>query len=122
MSNDWQSIDKPAEGAAITFDIELSQKVGDQHFSRTEQGFAITWQGEVHAYLNHCPHAGTSLDWLPGRFFSEDGQQLVCHTHDARFNPASGDCLAGPCPRGLYSITVREHEGRIQLPTTFTFP
>jgi len=122
MSNEWQHVEKPAEGEATCFDIEVSQQIGERFFIRTEQGFAITWQGEVRAYLNHCPHAGTTLDWVPGRFFSDDGNELVCHTHDARFDPASGNCLAGPCPRGLYALPTREREGQVELPTSFALP
>jgi len=47
--------------------------------------------------INRCPHQGTPLDLLPGRVFSADGRHLVCATHGALFDPASGLCLKGPC-------------------------
>lgn len=52
---------------------------------------------ELHIYVNACPHRGTELDWNPGAFLSPDGQHLQCATHGARFDPATGLCLTGPC-------------------------
>ncbi len=51
----------------------------------------------VLAYENRCPHRGTSLDWVPGRFLSADGQFLQCATHGALFRFEDGQCVAGPC-------------------------
>jgi len=57
------------------------------------------------------------LDWAPGRFFSEDGREIVCHTHDARFEPLTGDCLSGPCPHGLAKLPMQPDEsGQIMVP------
>ena len=36
-------------------------------------GFAIAFDGEVHAYANCCPHRGTELDWQPGPL--QDGDE-----------------------------------------------
>jgi len=60
-------------------------------------GFAVRQGGRVFAYLNSCPHVGTELDWNPGEFFDMSGAYLVCSTHGALFEPASGLCVAGPC-------------------------
>lgn len=58
---------------------------------------AIAFEGAVYAYRNHCPHRGTELDWQPGEVFDETGLYLVCATHGAVFEPASGLCVGGPC-------------------------
>ena len=81
-----------------------------------ERGFAVRHRGTVHAFLNQCPHAFTELDWNPGEFFDEAALYLVCSTHGAMFEPASGYCVAGPC-RGarLTPLAVREHEGEVFL-------
>ena len=72
--------------------------------------------GMVRAYLNRCPHMGTELDWQPGDFFEESGLYLVCATHGALFEPATGLCVAGPC-RGatLARVAVREDNGQVLL-------
>ena len=77
-------------------------------------GFAVRPRGKVCAYVNRCPHMGTELDWQPGEFFDFGGLYLVCSTHGALFEPATGYCVAGPC-RGasLEPLQVREREGEI---------
>jgi nitrite reductase/ring-hydroxylating ferredoxin subunit len=79
-------------------------------------GFAVRHGGKVCAFVNRCPHLGTELDWQPGEFFEESGLYLVCSTHGAIFEPATGFCVAGPC-RGasLEPLQVREQRGRIFL-------
>ena len=79
-----------------------------------EKGFAVRFDGEVCAFVNRCPHLGTELDWQPGEFFEEAGLYLVCSTHGALFEPASGFCVAGPC-RGatLQPIRVEERNGQV---------
>ena len=79
-------------------------------------GFAIRVSGRVHAYVNRCPHLGTELDWQEGEFFDFARLYLVCSTHGAMFEPATGSCVAGPC-RGasLERLEVRECDGRVVL-------
>jgi nitrite reductase/ring-hydroxylating ferredoxin subunit len=81
-----------------------------------EKGFAVRHSGKVCAFVNRCPHLGTELDWQPGEFFEESGVYLVCSTHGAIFEPATGFCVAGPC-RGasLESLQVRESRGDVFL-------
>jgi len=64
---------------------------------RTIDGFVVNHEGGCHAYVNRCPHVGTPLDLWPNEFLSEDGHELICSTHGAVFDPASGRCIAGPC-------------------------
>lgn len=98
------------EGKALTFRVR---------FPMGERGaFAIRHQGEVRAYLNVCTHRALPLDLLRrGEFFSEDGEDLVCQAHGARFHPADGSCVGGVCNRGshLSPLAVEERDGGIFL-------
>lgn len=73
-------------------------------------------QGTPRAWLNVCPHAGRSLNFAPDRFLADGEGRLVCAAHGAVFDPADGQCVAGPC-RGdrLRSVAVDEVDGRIRL-------
>jgi nitrite reductase/ring-hydroxylating ferredoxin subunit len=95
-------------GLAVRFSIRR----GDQ----TLPGFAIRYKGDVFAFVNSCPHRGTSLDWQPGEVFDDSGLYLICATHGALFEPLSGRCVDGPC-RGtsLKSIPVRVLDGQVLL-------
>ena len=74
--------------------------------------FALRVAGRAVAWRNACPHAGGELDWNEGEFLDGDGRYIVCATHGALFEPATGLCVAGPC-RGasLEAIAVREDGG-----------
>lgn len=58
---------------------------------------ALRRQGTLTVFLNRCPHRGTELDWAPGAFLATDGHHLQCATHGALFDPATGQCVSGPC-------------------------
>ena len=79
----------PDGGTAIRFGIIRN--------GRDLPAFVIAYDGEIHGYVNICPHRGTSLDWQPGEVFDESGLYLICATHGALFEPDSGLCIAGPC-------------------------
>jgi len=109
----WQRIDRPDEGCATRFPLSIN--------GSNSEGFAIRSGNHLFAYINSCPHNGSPLDWVPGRFFSEDGELLVCQTHGALFAPDSGACLAGPCPHGLSTLPVREEKnGFLFVPAVIT--
>jgi nitrite reductase/ring-hydroxylating ferredoxin subunit len=61
------------------------------------EGFVVNHGGRLYAYVNRCAHVGTPLDLWPNEFLSEDGRALVCTTHRALYEPATGLCTAGPC-------------------------
>jgi nitrite reductase/ring-hydroxylating ferredoxin subunit len=68
------------------------------------------------AYVNECPHTGTTLDFLPNRFFTQDKKLLLCSTHGARFRINDGACVAGPCVgRGLIAVPVEVVVGEIRI-------
>jgi len=78
--------------------------------------FAIRFQGEARAYLNRCGHVPVELDWQEGEFFDHSRIYLVCSTHGALYDPASGRCLGGRCGgRGLVPVALEERDGGIYL-------
>ena len=67
-------------------------------------------------YLNRCPHAGHPLDLLPQRFLTADGTLILCSSHGALFEKASGLCVAGPCAgRALTPIALQVRCGFVLL-------
>ncbi len=78
--------------------------------------FLVRARGAVHGFINSCPHVGTPLDFLPDRFLTRDGTQILCSTHGARFEIPTGRCVAGPCfGRSLQTVPVKVHKGLILL-------
>lgn len=76
--------------------------------------FVIRWQGAVHGYLNRCGHIPVELDWQQGEFFDYSGQYLICATHGALYDPASGACRGGRCDgRGLKPWPIVERAGHV---------
>jgi nitrite reductase/ring-hydroxylating ferredoxin subunit len=67
---------------------------------RLVEGFVVNVDGQYYAYVNHCIHAGTPLDWWPNEFFTDDRRFLTCGTHGALYEPATGKCAGGPCNGG----------------------
>ena len=64
---------------------------------RVVNGFVVHHATGYAAYVNRCPHVGTPLDLWPNQFLGEDGREVVCSTHGATFQPATGLCTGGPC-------------------------
>lgn len=96
------------EGEGLRFELE-------RHGARVA-AFAVRHAGRCRAFVNECPHAHTELDWQPGQFFDSSGLYLMCATHGALFDPASGRCIYGPCRgRGLTPLEVVERGGNIFL-------
>lgn len=78
--------------------------------------FAVRFRGEVRAYINRCGHISLELDFMPGRFFDLTGELLICATHGATYDPATGACAGGPCNGvGLEPLRVAERGGRVEL-------
>jgi nitrite reductase/ring-hydroxylating ferredoxin subunit len=72
--------------------------------------------GHVFAYENICPHIGTPLNFLPDRFLTRDGRHLLCSTHGALFEIASGLCTHGPCRgQSLKTVPVAVRDGQVVL-------
>lgn len=74
-----------------------------------EECFLINFEGEFHAYVNRCRHVPMPMDWVDNQFFAEEGRYLMCQTHNAYYEPGSGECVAGPssaCGKFLYRVPL----------------
>jgi nitrite reductase/ring-hydroxylating ferredoxin subunit len=81
-----------------------------------EECFVINFNGEFHAYVNRCRHVPMPMDWVDNQFFAEEGRYLMCQTHNAYYEPASGECVAGPgsaCGKFLYRVPIEINDGVI---------
>ena len=90
-------------------------------YGRPARAFALRFDGEVRAYLNRCAHVAMEMDWKPNRFFDDSGRWLLCATHGATYEPASGACSGGPCRGGLIAIPVTEREGVVFWQAQYPF-
>ena len=72
--------------------------------------------GTVRGYVNRCPHAGQPLDLRPQHFLTADATLILCSSHGALFEKASGYCVAGPCAgRSLTPVPLQIHCGLVLL-------
>lgn len=93
-------------GRGVRFEVE--------YFGQPAPAFAVRSGGEVRAYLNRCSHVAMELDWQEGVFFDADGRHLLCSTHGATYDPATGRCLGGPCNgTPLVKLRVEERGGAV---------
>lgn len=80
---------------------EIGPETGKEIFVDGPEGricIALFRAGEtVVAYRNACPHMGRSLSLAPGEFIFGNNGELVCPHHGACFDPATGECISGPC-------------------------
>ena len=80
------------------------------------RGLLVRAGSQVLAYVNHCPHAGHPLDLVPGRFLTADGALILCSSHGALFEKASGYCVAGPCAgKQLTPVPLKIDSGFVML-------
>lgn len=63
----------------------------------TVEAVLVNYQGNLYAYVNRCRHIPISMDWVDNQFFAEDGRYLICANHGATYEPATGECVWGPC-------------------------
>jgi nitrite reductase/ring-hydroxylating ferredoxin subunit len=79
-------------------------------------GFVVRKGDTVHAYHNHCPHAGHPLNLKPHEFLTPDRSMIVCCSHGAVFEPATGYCVIGPCAgQSLRPVPVSVESGYVLL-------
>lgn len=94
---------------------EFSVGEGDWPF----RGFLVREGDIVYAYENRCAHAGHPLNWSPGRFLSKDGRAIVCASHGAMYEIATGRCFAGPCRgQSLKRVDCEVREGEVYVRVT----
>jgi len=83
-----------------------------------EECFVVNYHGHLHAYVNRCRHVPMAMDWVDNQFFAERGRYLMCQTHNAYYDPASGECIAGPrgaCGKFLYRVPLTVERGVIYV-------
>jgi nitrite reductase/ring-hydroxylating ferredoxin subunit len=83
--------------------------------SERAPAFVVRHAGRPAAYLNRCAHVAMELDWQPGDFFEPDGELLICATHGALYDPATGACRGGACAGhgGLRALRTIERDGTV---------
>jgi nitrite reductase/ring-hydroxylating ferredoxin subunit len=80
------------------------------------RGFVVRVGDGVRGYLNRCPHAGHPLNLLPDRFLTPDAALILCCSHGALFEKASGYCVAGPCAgSALTAVPLEIRHGFVLL-------
>lgn len=80
------------------------------------RGLVVRRGNAVHAYVNRCPHAGHPLNLRPHEFLTPDGALVVCSSHGALFEVATGLCVAGPCAgAALRRVPVEVRSGYVML-------
>ena len=93
-------------GRGVRFEVE--------YFGETAPASVIRKNGKAHGYLNRCAHVAMELDWQEGVFFDADGRDLLCSTHGATYEAASGRCIGGPCNGSpLVKLRLEERDGLI---------
>ena len=91
---------------------EFSIGDGDWPF----RGFVVRQGDGVFAYQNFCMHVGHPLNWQPDSFLTKDDSAIICASHGALYDIASGECFAGPCKgRALRRVDVDVREGVIYV-------
>ena len=78
------------------------------------EAMVLNYRGNLYAYMNRCPHVGLTLDWVDNQFFSVDERYLMCANHGAVFEPATGECVWGPCiGASLESLALDIQGGKV---------
>jgi nitrite reductase/ring-hydroxylating ferredoxin subunit len=93
-------------GRGVRFEVE--------YFGETAPAFAVRKNGTAHGYLNRCAHVAMELDWQEGVFFDFEGRDLLCSTHGATYDAATGRCIGGPCNGSpLVKLRLEERDGLV---------
>jgi nitrite reductase/ring-hydroxylating ferredoxin subunit len=78
------------------------------------KGFVVRQGGEVYAYQNYCMHVGHPLNWAPDSFLTKDRASIICSSHGAIYEIATGLCIAGPClGKSLNALPIKVRDGVI---------
>ena len=100
-------------------DLEDGQACGFDPFKKgRDTVFVVRRRDKVHAYLDICPHYGsTPLPWKKNAYLTKDAQHIFCSAHGAIFEIETGACILGPClGQSLTSVPVAISEaGEILL-------
>ena len=100
--------------AAALADSAKGVRFEVEYFGERAPAFVVRYKGVVHGYLNRCAHVAMELDWQEGVFFDSAGYDLLCSTHGATYDAASGRCVGGPCNgTPLVKLLVEERDGMV---------
>lgn len=85
------------------------------HCDGTEiEAFVLNYRGNFYAYVNRCCHIPMAMDWVDNQFFTDDSAHVQCATHGALYDPATGECVAGPpLGRCLVPVPLLIRDGQI---------
>lgn len=92
-----------AAGETRVFEFVSEGRAYPCFLIRHAQGFS--------AYRNQCQHWPVPMDLGDGDFYYAAIDRIVCKTHGATYEPATGFCDSGPCFRGnltAYAVETRE--------------
>ena len=93
-------------GRGVRFEVD--------YFGETAPAFVVRKDGTAHGYLNRCAHVAMELDWQEGVFFDFEGRDLLCSTHGATYDAATGRCIGGPCNGSpLVKLRLAERDGLV---------
>ena len=70
----------------------------------------VNWRERFYAFFNHCTHLGYPLD--QGGFITPDGE-LICTSHFACFDIATGKLIDGPGYSALAVFDVSVQDGEV---------
>ena len=76
---------------------DLEENVGRSFRSPAGEVILVLRDGQVHGWLNLCPHLGINLEFNPDEFMDSERYFLMCSNHGALFQVEDGLCVAGPC-------------------------
>jgi nitrite reductase/ring-hydroxylating ferredoxin subunit len=111
-----------SEVAAASIEVGSADELGENETRKfrwgegrtAREGFVIRHAGRLYAYRNECRHIPISMDWVENRFLSRDKCWIQCATHGARYEIATGLCVAGPpAGKSLDRLPVEEVDGVI---------
>lgn len=88
-------------------------RVAPQDLTPDVQPYAA---GGVLAYSSVCTHQGCEIsEWVP------KDQTLMCYCHFSKFSPGrAGEVMAGPAPRALPLLPLKEVDGVLVVAGPFT--
>lgn len=60
-------------------------------------GFIVRRGGELHGYVDRCPHMGVPLARELDGYLTANKDLIACSWHGALFKVEDGLCVGGPC-------------------------
>jgi nitrite reductase/ring-hydroxylating ferredoxin subunit len=83
-----------------------------EYFGEPAPAFVVARAGCTATSPLRARRDGTRLQ--EGVFFDSDGRDLLCSTHGATYDTASGRCVGGPCNgTPLVKLRIEERDGMI---------